>query len=158
MEDNNFNAWLAGFWEGEGSAIKCLRNTGYEITICQAIHEDRPVRLIMERIQKEFGGLILKINSEKYRTVIRWRLTKREDNIRFINTIYPYCQIRKKQLEDILLHYKNNPRRGYNDFKIAKELRQEGKTYKEITKILGRKDIWRLLNRTFYAKYANLYY
>jgi hypothetical protein len=145
MEDNNFDSWIAGFWEGEGTIykVKKERNTNYCIAISQAIEFKRNVESTMERIQKTYGGHITKVNfkNKNYKSQLMWRLSKRGDVIKFINSIYPYCQIRKQDLENCLLYFKTHPRLDHKnvdiDMKKINTLRSNGISYAEIAKIIG---------------------
>ena len=110
MEDNNFNAWLAGFWEGEGCI--CKKTGGnYIITICQALDNNRTVELCMEEIQSKFKGhLYNRKMNEKHKPLMVWALGCARDNIFFLKSIYPYCQIRKYDIENALKHYETKYR------------------------------------------------
>jgi len=113
MENNIFNAWLAGFWEGEGSLYKFTKQAGYGVNIHQAIDNGKTVKFCMDKIKEKFGGHLIKVNSRtsKHKIQLKWQLYKREDVIYFLKTIYPYCQIRKKQIENVLKYYEIHPRK-----------------------------------------------
>jgi len=116
MNDNNFNTWLAGFWEGEGCLSKLRRQTGYQVSINQAIDNNRTVESCMKKIQEKFNGHLYNFDIQQrynpnYKLQMRWQLDKRKDIIYFLKTIYPYCQIRKKDIENVLRHYEINPKR-----------------------------------------------
>jgi len=117
MEDNNFNIWVAGFWEGEGCLNKLKRQTGYQVSINQAIDNNRTVESCMKKIQEKFYGHLYNLDIQKYypkfntKLQIRWQLDKRKEIIYFLETIYPYCQFRKKEIENALEHYKTHPKR-----------------------------------------------
>jgi len=113
MEDKIFNSWLAGFWEGEGSLYKLTKQTGYGVNIHQAIDNEKTVRFCMDKIKEKFGGHLNKKAPRilKHKIQLRWQLYKREDIIYFLKTIYPYCKIRKKQIEDVLEYYEIHPKR-----------------------------------------------
>ena len=104
MCKDNFNAWVAGFWEGEGSIYKRKEGFGYLLTITQTIRDGRTTEICMEKIQKKFEGSIytLKDKNENHNTVMRWQLTNLGDVFYFLKTIYPYCQVRGKDVEDAL--------------------------------------------------------
>jgi len=115
MEDKLFNAWLAGFWEGEGYLSKFKGHTGYRVGICQAITDGRKVISCMKEIQEKFEGHLYRIKIEGRKDQIRWYLDQREGIIYFIKKIYPYCRFRKKQIRDVFEYYENHPRlRGIN--------------------------------------------
>ena len=109
MEDNNFNAWLAGFWEGEGSLTKFknLKDV-YRITITQTIRDDRTTAETMEKIKQIFGGNYYISNDKKYRKLARYALDKQKNVLNFLEAIYPYCHIRKNDIKKALtsFHYK----------------------------------------------------
>lgn len=147
MEKNNFSIWMAGFWEGEGSLYKRKNSTGYVIAISQSICPERNVEKTMEKIKNIYRGKIYKIkdNNKHHKRALIWKMGKREDVIYFLKTIFPYCQNRKQEVKNALIHYKNHSRNKYYNFKIAEKFRHEGKSYKEIQKILST-NAWRLLN------------
>ena len=116
LEDKYYNSWLAGFWEGEGCLSKLKRQTGYYISIVQAINGDRNVEFCIKKIQERFRGCInIKKSTQCFSSLskpqIVWRLNKRKDIIYFLETIYPYCQLRKKDIENALKHYETHPKR-----------------------------------------------
>ena len=116
MEDKAFNSWLAGFWEGEGSLTKYKNKNVYRITLTQSIKDDRDVELCFNKIKQRFGGHFYKTaptnkNRQRY-ILLRYALDQRDDVINFIKTIYPYCQFRKKQIEDVLEFFKLHPPNG----------------------------------------------
>ena len=157
MEDKIFNVWLAGFWEGEGSIFKRKgSNRGYCISLSQSIDSKRTVELTMGKIQKTFGGGItnIKFINENHKPQLMWRLTKREDIIKFINTIYPYCNIRKTDLKNCLEYFENHPSLKWNkiiDLEKVNKLLSEGKTYKQIGKIFN------VCAKTIFYKYKKYY-
>lgn len=117
MEDKIFNAWLAGFWEGEGSLTKYKNKNSYRITLTQCLKDGRDVELCFNKIKQKFGGNYYKITSRKknHSTVLRYHLDQRDDVINFIKKIYPYCQIRKKQVKNVLEYFETYPR-GKSNF------------------------------------------
>ena len=156
MGDNNFNIWIAGFWEGEGSIFQ-QKHRNYIITISQSINSKRTVERLMEKIQKIYGGYIIRVNfkNKNYKSQLQWRLYKREDVIRFINIIYPYCQIRKQNLKDALTYFENNPSlkiKKIIDLEKVKELFNIGKTREQIGKIFN------VASSTIYKRYSNKSY
>lgn len=172
MEDKIFNSWMAGFWEGEGSIFKKsekryrvykdgqkglqkrVRCRSYCISIGQSIDKNRTVNFLMEKIQKTFGGHLSYRDIKDYKSKIEWRLTKREDVIRFINAICPYCQIRKRDLENCLEYFETHPSLKWNkfvDLEKVKDLRIQGKTYKQIG------EIFNVCAKTIFVKYRNHY-
>ncbi|MCK4446860.1 MAG: hypothetical protein KAW56_07245 [Candidatus Marinimicrobia bacterium] len=116
MEDKIFNAWLAGFWEGEGSLTKFKSKNVYRITLTQCIKDGRGVELCFNKIKQRFGGNYYKIIPRKknHSITLRYHLDQRDDVLNFIKTIYPYCQIRKKQIEDVLEYFKTHHRGNSN--------------------------------------------
>jgi len=109
MEDKMFDAWIAGFWEGEGSIYKRKEGFGYLLTITQTIRDRRTTEICMEKIQKKFKGSIytIKDKNKNHNTVMRWQLTNMGDVFYFLRTIYPYCHIRGKDVEDALRCFKD---------------------------------------------------
>ena len=105
MEDKIFDSWIAGFWEGEGCVGKFKNQNGCYVEIRQALYSDRDVESCMEKIQKRFGGHLHTYNpkSKKHKPMIDWRLNRSCDVAEFIKIIYPYCQFRKKNLENALI-------------------------------------------------------
>lgn len=124
MEDQSFNGWIAGFWEGEGSIHRKKARYSYCVSIGQSLKDDRLIEQCFKRIKKNFKGNYY-FYFERGKTIIKWQLTKREDVINFIKAIYPYCHLRKKQLKDVLDDYKIHPIKSYKDIDIenAKRLR-----------------------------------
>jgi len=160
MEDKLFNAWVAGFWEGEGSIFKKSErrydDRSYCISINQSIDSNRSVKFCMEKIQSTFGGHIRnqKFSNNNYKLQLHWRLSKREDIINFINAILPYCQIRRKDLENCLTYFRTHPRLDKRDIKIdikkINNMLDNGKTYVQIAKIIGvlsPSAIWKRLHK-----------
>lgn len=113
IEDRIYNSWLAGFWEGEGSLYKLTKQIGYGVNIYQAVKDERTVNFCMNEIKRKYGGHLNKIIPRvlKHKIQLRWQLSKRKDVISFLETIYPYCQFRKKEIEDVLRYYKIHPKR-----------------------------------------------
>ena len=153
MEDKIFNSWVAAFWEGEGSLCR-RRHVGYCLTICQSINNRRSIKPIMEKIQRTFGGHISIRNMKEYKPRVEWVLTRREDVIRFIETIYPYCYIRKTDLKDCLEYFGTHPRLDKRNVKIdiekIKKMRIDGKTYvqiAEVINVLSPSAIWKRLHK-----------
>lgn len=99
-----FDAWVAGFWEGEGSIYKRKKGFGYLLTITQTIRDRRTTEICMEKIQKKFKGSMYTRKGEKenHSIVMRWQLTNMGNIFYFLKTIYPYCQVRGKDVEDAL--------------------------------------------------------
>ncbi len=156
MEDKLFNAWMAGFWEGEGSAFKTKGHVGYCISISQGIDYNRDVKCCMDKIQNIFGGHITyhKHYNSNYRLQLQWRLTKRKDVIEFVNSILPYCQIRKKDLKNCLECFETHPRLDKRNVKIdiekIKIMLENGKTYVQIAEtisVLSPSAIWKRLHK-----------
>lgn len=116
MLNEDFNIWVAGFWEGEGCLVKLKRQIGYQTSINQAINNNRNVKNCMEKIQKKFNGHlynqdIFQRYNPNCKLQIKWQLYKRKDIIYFLKTIYPYCQLRKREVKNALKHYKTHPKR-----------------------------------------------
>ena len=108
QENDIFDAWVAGFWEGEGSIYKRKTCFGYLLTITQTIRDRRTTENCMGKIQKRFKGSIYILKENKdYNTVMRWQLTNSGDVFYFLKTIYPYCQVRGKDVEDALKFFKD---------------------------------------------------
>jgi len=154
MEDKIFNSWIAAFWEGEGSLCKIKEHVGYRVMICQSIDPKRSVMPIMNKIQKKFGGHISIRKIKNYKPRAEWVLTRRDDVIHFIKTIYPYCHIRKIDLENCLIYFKTHPRLDKRDVKIdikkIKNMLNDGKTYVQIAEIIGiltPSAIWKRLHK-----------
>lgn len=154
MEDNIFNSWIAAFWEGEGSLCRIKGHIGYRVMICQSINPTRSVMPTMKKIQKIFDGHISTRKIKNYKSRIEWVLTRRKDVIRFIETIYPYCYIRKKDLENCLRYFETHPSLRWNkpiDLEKVKDLRIQGRTYKQIGEIFD------VCAKTVFVKYRNHY-
>lgn len=135
MEDKIFNVWLAGFWEGEGCIGKYKNQNGCYVEIKQALHSERNVENCMKKIQENFGGHLHIYNpkNKKHRTITDWRLDKSYDVIKFIKTIYPYCQFRKKNLEDALIVFEKQKLKKENMCKsVAKRLNISRSTWYRI--------------------------
>ena len=140
-----FISWLAGFWEGEGFLVRPKESNGYRIGIVQAIREERTVEYAMRKIHEKFKGQLREFERKppRRKAYIRWYLAKREDVIYFLKKIYPYCQMRKKDIEDALKYFETHPlltrwskTLRSIDVEMAKRLRREGKEYREIAKIM----------------------
>jgi len=155
MNDNNFDSWVAGFWEGEGCILKRNKNRKqieFSIDISQVICSGRDVEPTMKKIQKAYGGNIYRQNYSNDKIILRWRIGKRVDVIKFINAIYPYCQIRRQGLEEILTYYRIHPplKNKFLDLETVKELRAAGVTVKRISKIFN------MSSATFYNRLKKL--
>jgi len=153
MEDKIFNSWVAAFWEGEGSLCK-RKYRGYCVAICQSIDPKRSVMPTMKKIQEIFGGHISTRKIKNYKLKVEWVLTRRDDVIHFIKTIYPYCYIRKKDLKNCLRYFETHPRLDKRDIKIdikkINNMLENGKTYVQIAKIIGvlsPSSIWKRLHK-----------
>jgi len=150
MENNDFNVWLAGFWEGEGCLSKHILDKGYSIQISQSLNNNRTVELCMKEIQKRFKGHLYKHNPQykRHKSAILWKVSRREDVIFFLETIYPYCLIRKRDIENALKYCKTcNPPKNI-DLEKIKDLRIIGTSYRKIGKIFNTTAmrIWRIHN------------
>jgi len=151
IENKYFNAWLAGFWEGEGSLSQQTNSRGYRVAICQILRPDRNIEPAFEKIRDFFGGSLRKDTTKHYGTTITWTLYGREKVIRFVKIILPYCRFRRRQLKSVLKYFEDNPSLASIDIDIHKiiKLRQKGKSYREIGKELkiNHNTIWGRLHR-----------
>ncbi|MCK4321972.1 hypothetical protein KAX08_05610 [candidate division WOR-3 bacterium] len=130
------------------------RHIGYCLAICQSIDSKRTIKPIMERIQKTFGGHLSTRKIKDYKPRFEWILTRRDDVIRFIKTIYPYCHIRKGDLKDCLDFFRTHPRLDKRDVKInikeIKKMLNNGKTYVQVAEVIGvltPSSIWKRLHK-----------
>jgi len=157
VDDNSFDSWVAGFWEGEGSLHK--QKNGYVVSISQSLDIDRDIKEIMKKLKRTYGGNISFVRTKgNYKNQLHWRISKGVDVINFIKRIYPYCQFRRFQLDNFLTYIKNNPQHFtkfvYVDFIEAKKLREKGLTYSKIGEIMNLPPVtvWRRIN--LYASVA----
>uniref|UniRef100_A0A6H2A4D5 Putative homing endonuclease n=2 Tax=viral metagenome TaxID=1070528 RepID=A0A6H2A4D5_9ZZZZ len=141
MEDNDFNSWLAGFWEGEGCISKRKNGTGYVVRISQSLCPGRNVEEMMKKIKNIFGGNITEMKYEKYKTSLLWSIGNRRDVLKFIDTIYLYCQFRNKQLAEALIHYKK-----YSKYNVYPKRKKEKKI---ICKDMS--NVWEYIRQLIYA-------
>jgi len=156
--DKHFDSWAAGFWEGEGSIIKDKNKNGFRISLCQSFHDKRNVENIMIMLKDTYGGTIIKQSfNNHYHDILMWRILKGKDVINFIKRIFPYCQFRKKELQNVLNVYEQHPehftRFKIIDIKKARELRKSGLTYRKIGKILNEYPSVIFKHLNYYEKY-----
>jgi len=114
-EDREFLAWLAGFWEGEGSLdIKKRWSNSlyylYNITISQSD------RLPLDLIQNNFAGMG-KIEEQrrrnpKHKTGYKWVVWRKLDVLKVLKLILPFLKFKQKKVKEAInfleggLHFK----------------------------------------------------
>lgn len=103
MTDNEFLAWVAGFFDGEGCVTVTRHKTvgGYNHRLFVSITQQDNRALI--KVKERFGGgLVLDKNRgnipvEKRHVVWRWRATSHVA-YEFLHVIAPYCMVKDKQV------------------------------------------------------------
>lgn len=134
-----FWVWLAGFWEGEGSAFVSEGNRA-TFGIGQQGKRGKKVCLYM---QKETGfGHIYPNKTPTGKTLYYWKVTSLSQVMEILERIKPYLRFREKQVEQVLLEAQKaddrarrhdwNPR----ELNIIKE--NTSLTDKELVKLLPR--------------------
>lgn len=96
--NREFLAWLAGFWEGEGSFTVVQKTGGPTVTITQA--DRTPLDLIKNRFG--VGRIANKPPVEGYRIVYQWRLSGRREVKDVMGRMLPFMKFRKAEVEEKL--------------------------------------------------------
>ena len=138
MEEKYFIAWVAGFWEGEGSISKKKDKQNYSISIAQNTVNKSTIDAF-KRMKNIFGG---NYHFEKTRDMARYQIGKRKEVIKFVESILPYCIIRPEPLQNALIDIK---------------LWEKEKNDKKITGISSTMS-WRVRNYDKYKKWYKNYY
>jgi len=95
-------------FDGEGT-IWYLKKSSICLEIRQGLNPNRPVRNLFNKIKRHYGSTLFvtrKKGTNRLHTM-GWRIIKKEDVIYVINKILPYVELRKKDLENVLAHFKN---------------------------------------------------
>ena len=130
----DFDAWFAGFFDGEGSIDKS--KFCRSLKIAQALTPDRNTVETFHKIKEMYRGNLTYYQPNYIGSLrqIEWRITKREDVKRVINIILPFIKLREKDLRLVLDFYKTcATQRKYMDINIL----YSNKSYKKIGKDLG---------------------
>lgn len=105
--DREFFAWLAGFWEGEGSIFSGKYNT--ILSICQK--EKAPLTLIKSKLGGSVYHHSRTTNFPPHNPIWRWQLTFRKDIIRVLELMYPHLKFKQDKVLGVLETIKKKERK-----------------------------------------------
>lgn len=128
MTHNEALAYIAGIIDGEGCISSCRNNAGgtYRIRVMVVMCDSEAI----EFGQLFFGGKIWARSSiDNRRQAYIWTVSKREDQLFFLNSIYPYLRVKRDQAE-IALEWLNTTRPGRRDEEIKATLHERLKALK----------------------------
>lgn len=128
--DDQFSAWLAGFFDGEGCIYLSPKGTGVELSIANTVQE--VIVGICERLQ---CGIItaVEFNEERWRTKYHWRVRNYADAEHVLSLIRPYLVVKQVKADEALERIRHSAWRGYKqrDQEII-ALAKEGHAYTEL--------------------------
>lgn len=111
--DREFMAWMAGFWEGEGSL-----DTGGRISISQK--DPTPLKLIHQKFGGRLTQRVRKRGFVPNNPIWEWTVTFRKDTINILEQMIPFLKFRRgdveKKLEILKEREKRNPGRHLKTF------------------------------------------
>lgn len=136
-----FTAYVAGFFDGEGSiSIKNPgKNTSYRI--CISIAQKRPEPLFM--IQARWGGSLNKRDNN-----ISTLLMFSKKAVSFISDIYPYLVVKRKQAEIAIKFQEGKKNTGARGMSVERK-EEEAAMKRDIEFINGYGDVWQQTARIF---------
>jgi transposase-like protein len=108
--DGEFLAWLAGFWEGEGT-FRVRRGRYPYFDISQSGERGRK---ILEEIRDRLGVGYVKVEprrSVNHEDRYRWIITETGDVVRVVEMLLPYMRFRRDEVEGKLAVLKRVTRR-----------------------------------------------
>ena len=127
LDDPDFAAYYAGFFDGEGCI--CASGEAFEVTITNTNLQ------VLARLVMEFGGHIVKQRpaTERRKAVYVWYAGNKDTVERFLQLIEPYLIVKKRQAE-LAIEY-CQPWRSRKEKKAFK---------KEITRLKHMSENWRI--------------
>lgn len=86
------NEYWAGFFDGEGS-VSINSGGRVQVSITQK------GRKILELAQQDFGGHIYCKSKKILSPISNWKVCSKVESLNFLNAIYPYSIVKKKEIE-----------------------------------------------------------
>ncbi len=123
---NLHSAYLAGLFDGEGFiSIRPQCSTRKLSSVTTQVGIGMTDRYI-EKLYKRFGGsFTIEPAKDNHKEVYRWTLSRKADMKKFLEYIYPYLNIKKKQTRIMLNFIKiktvSGRERTPTDIKLAKK-------------------------------------
>lgn len=115
-EDREFLAWLAGFWEGEGTIsirkkesrsrkapIACAHSG--RLAICLAISQTD--RLPLDFIQSRLGTgkiYVREHNNPRHKTAFVWVVSRKLDTLKVLRLIFPFLKFKHAKVRNAINH------------------------------------------------------
>lgn len=90
-----YKAWLAGFFDGEGS-ISLLMRSQSELRVPRAVLSQKNALEVMNEIQRNYGGNIYFREKDRMH---QWYVGNRTDLKKFLLDVIPYLKIKKAKAE-----------------------------------------------------------
>lgn len=122
MLSNTEASYIAGLFDGDGCVgIGVNNNKGYNATHYLYITITNTNKLILEWLNKKFGGHATYHKNYKKHQWYVWRL-KPTDSAKFLKLVYPYLRIKKERAKLALKFYNTKKRiTGKNRVKEVKK-------------------------------------
>ena len=155
-EEDNFYAWLAGFWEGEGSLTKV--NKKWDMTNRYVLRISQKQISVLESIQHYLGkGYIYgerpRINSHSPSgmSIPTFYITRTDDVLYVLDKIIPYLTFRKEYVQErfnlLKYHRENNFHSRHPFTREEKSIIKNCSKIKEIVKLFPDRSYGTLYNK-----------
>ena len=115
-EDREFLAWLAGFWEGEGTiSIRKKESRSRKAPIacahsgCLAIYLaiSQTDRLPLDLIQSRLGTgkiFVQEHNNPRHKTTFVWVVSRKLDILKVLRLIFPFLKFKHEKVRNAIIH------------------------------------------------------
>jgi len=130
-------SYIAGFFEGEGHIA--IMGTNPVIVLSQRNPK------ILKWIQSRLDVGSLRGKQGPQRNCYQLRIQKKEDKLKFIRSIFPYCKVLKEELRIVIQLCQLTGKRGRPKGKSAKELLERFELRAKLCKELKKEKIRRRL-------------
>lgn len=144
--DRDFLLWFAGFFDGEGWLGRRTagrnRTVAYSMDIRQSIYNNG--KKVMEEIQKHLGGGVYyyEPKQKNHNPVWNWKISRRFEVLDLLKALEPHLKIKGERARELIKEIEARPKRytqlGNDEKAKIKKLLEEGKSYREVAKIVGR--------------------
>lgn len=107
-------AWMAGFFDGEGSVsiVKYKPSGKRSIRYCLETGVANTELSLVEPFLQTFGGHVAVDTNDRWKTCFKWKTTSRKA-VRFLEYIEPYVRsARKRRCIKLAVQFQANQRRG----------------------------------------------
>jgi len=111
-------AYLAGFFDGEGTICICKRANRNSFTLRIAIGQMERAPLVL--FENAFGGRIHQLKRGARSDMLQWNLMVRDQQIGFLRMMLPYLRSKRREAEIALAFLENTAKIGFGGFQAKR--------------------------------------